>query len=519
MEAAPTRLFAREREVALLDTMYASRKAELVALYGRRRVGKTLLVREYFAGRGNSLYCEFTGQKDASTPEQLQQFKAVLESVFYAGHPIPTLRSWDEAFKTLADVLDTTIKARKPERAVVFLDELPWMAAPKSGLIQALDHSWNTRLSQMPKVIVVLCGSAASWMLDNLIHAKGGLHNRITRQIRLLPFTLPEVREYLHSRDFTLPLPAVMELYMAVGGVPHYLEQLDRRLSVGQNIAAMCFSKDGILRTEFATLFRALFGESDIYERIVRALAERRSGVSRNELLAALKVESGGGINRRLTELEEAGFIARIPPYGKRKKETLYRIVDPYIYFHLSWIEGAPDGVFLASGEKYWLEKRRTHTYKVWTGYTFENICLTHAPWIQRALCLNHISFEIGSWRFVPPAGQAEASGAQIDLLFDRDDQIISVCEIKYSAESFSIGKAYARELKRKIETFQSVTGTHKTVQLVLITANGFTPDIWSEGLVEVSLTAEEIFGSSHLRERYRVEDGGDEDEHAWSPG
>lgn len=477
--------------------MCASGKAELVALYGRRRVGKTYLIREYFAGRG-IFYCEFTGQKDAPLAAQLTHFREVLESSFYADRPIPGLHSWSEAFTTLAKALGATIKAQNIERAVIFLDELPWMATPKSGLIQALDHSWNTQFSRMPEVIVVVCGSAASWMLDNLIHAKGGLHNRITRRIRLLPFTLPEIRDFLGHRNIRLTLPASIELYMVVGGVPHYLDQLDKRFSVEQNIAALCFSKDGILRTEFTTLFRALFGESDVYERIVRALAARRAGVTRNELLSALKAESGGSLNRRLKELEEAGFIARITPYEKRKKNTLYRIVDPYVYFYLSWIERAPAGVFQSNGEKYWHEKRRTHAYETWAGYTFENICLTHVPWIQRALRLDHIGFEIGSWCFVPAAGHPEQSGAQIDLLFDRDDQVISLCEIKHNAQTFSIDKAYARELKRKIETFQSVTRTRKQLQLVMITLNGFKANIWSEGLVDISLSANEIFASPH---------------------
>lgn len=497
MSTPSNRVFGRDREVALLDTVCASGKAELVALYGRRRVGKTYLIREYFAGRG-SFYCEFTGQKDAPLAAQLTHFREVLETAFYRGRPIPRLHSWSEAFSTLAKALGATIKAQKIERAVVFLDELPWMAAPKSGLIQALDHSWNTQFSRMPELIVVVCGSAASWMLDNLIHAKGGLHNRITRQIRLLPFTLPEVRDFLSRRSIRLTLQAVIELYMAIGGVPHYLDQLDKRLSVDQNIAALCFSKDGILRTEFTTLFRALFGESDVYERIVRVLARKRAGVTRNELLSALKAVSGGSLNRRLTELEEAGFIARITPYGKRKKNTLHRIIDPYVYFYLSWIERAPDGVFRTNGEKYWLEKRRTHAYEAWAGYTFETICLTHVSWIQRALRLDHISFEVGSWCFVPAAGHAERLGAQVDLLFDRDDQVISLCEIKHNAESFSIDKAHARELKRKLETFQSVTRTRKHLQLVLITLNGFKPNIWSEGLVDVSLSTDEIFGAAH---------------------
>src|SRR5580692_321614 len=218
-------LFGREREVALLDSVYASGSPEFVAIYGRRRIGKTYLIREYFRGRG-TVYFEFTGQKDAALNVQLNDFRETLEKVFYSGKPIPRLDSWKSAFKTLAEALRATQSVQKAERAVVILDELPWMATPKSGLIPALDHIWNTQLSTLPEVILVVCGSAASWMIDHLIQAKGGLHNRITRRIRLMPFTLPESIGFLKSRNIKLSLRATAELYMAIGGVPYYLNQI-----------------------------------------------------------------------------------------------------------------------------------------------------------------------------------------------------------------------------------------------------------------------------------------------------
>lgn len=486
-------LFGREREIALLDTVYGSGSAEFVAIYGRRRIGKTYLIREYFEDR-NTVYFEFTGQKDAALTLQLNDFRETLEKILYSGKPIPRLDSWKSAFKTLAEALRATQKIQKAERAVVILDELPWMATPKSGLISALDHIWNTQLSTMPEVILVVCGSAASWMIDHLIHAKGGLHNRITRRIRLMPFTLPEAIGFLKSRNIKLSLRATAELYMAIGGVPYYLNQIDKRLSASQNIAALCFSENGVLRTEFTSLFRALFGESDIYEKIVRILARRRGGVSRTDLLTALKAESGGSINRKLGELEEAGFIARITPYDKRKKNALYRIIDPYVYFYLAWIEKAPNGIFVNQGEAYWLEKSRTPSFQAWAGYTFENLCLTHAPSIQRALKLDHIPCETGSWNYIPPKGHGD-EGAQIDLLFDRADDTISLCEIKFNAEAFSIEKTYAKALQRKLDVFQTHTETRKTLQLVLITFNSFKRNIWSEDLIDVALDATDIFG------------------------
>lgn len=492
------RLFGREKETLLLDQVCASGKAEFVAIYGRRRVGKTFLVREYFRST-STLYFEFTGRKDASLTTQLHGFRETLETVFYSGRPIPKLDSWDSAFKTLAMALRAS--AQQDERAVLFLDELPWMATAKSGLIQALDHIWNTELVKMPQVILIVCGSAASWMLDNLIHAKGGLHNRITRRIKLMPFTLPETLAYLKHHHTVTGLRAAIELYMAIGGIPHYLQQLHRDLSVSQNIADLCFSENGLLRTEFTNLFAALFGESDLYERIVGILATKRSGVNRTELLTGLKADSGGSLNRKLRELEEAGFIARMTPYGHKKKNTLYRLIDPYIYFYLSWIQDAPGGVFTGNGVKYWLDKVRTPAYQSWAAYTFENLCLTHSTLIQKALRLDHVGCEVGSWRLVAPRGTRSgrnSTGAQIDLLFDRSDGIISLCEVKYCSEPFSIDKAYARELKQKLEVFQAATRTRKDLQLVLITLAGFKPNTWSEDLVNIALDAKTIFTRRH---------------------
>jgi hypothetical protein len=225
-------------------------------------------------------------------------------------------------------------------------------------------------------------------------------------------------------------------------------------------------------------------------------LAKRRGGVSRNELLTALEAESGGSLNRKLGELEEAGFIARITPYDKRRKHALYRIIDPYVYFYLAWIETAPSGIFVDQGEAYWLEKFRTPSYQAWAGYTFENLCLTHASYIQRTLQLDHIPCETGSWNHIPPKGHRD-QGARIDLHFDRADDTISLCEIKFKIEMLSIDKAYAKELQRKLDVFQTQTQTRKTLKLVLITSNGFKPNIWSEDLIDVALDAAEIFGGA----------------------
>lgn len=487
-------IFGRQKEVSIFDKLYRSDEAEFVALYGRRRVGKTYLVRNYFQGKAN-IYFEFTGQKDAPKTRQLHNFKEELEAVFYDGKPIPPLDSWNTAFKTLATAIHATEKPQAKQRVIIFLDELPWMATKKSGVVQALDYIWNTQLSKMPQVILAVCGSAASWMIDTLIQAKGGLHNRITKKMRLMPFTLPETVKFLKQQKRRFGLKNTIEIYMAIGGVPHYLKQLEPGASASQSIANLCFSEDGILQGEFERLFRALFGDSDIYERIVRTLAENKQGTSREMLLSRLKLDSGGSINRRLKELEEAGFIARMTPYGKKRKQAAYRIIDPYVYFYLRWMESAPSGVFARDGISYWLKKSQTAAYKSWAGYAFENLCLTHAGLIKDALDLNQIECEIGNWSYFPPKGNTETTGAQIDLLFDRADNVISLCEIKFNTTTFSINKAYAKALINKVDIFQRMTRTRKDIQLVLITTAGFKPNIWSEDLIDMAIDANTIFG------------------------
>jgi AAA+ ATPase superfamily predicted ATPase len=489
-------LFGRDEEVSILESIHASSRAEFLAVYGRRRVGKTHLIRQFFQDRATP-YFEFTGQKDASLAAQLANFMEAMESTFHGGQRVraPVPKSWRAAFKLLVESLEEALKKNKSARAVVFLDELPWMAVRKSGLIQALDRIWNTQLSKMPQVILVVCGSAASWIIDNLIHAKGGLHNRITRKIRLMPFTLAETQNYLKANHVTMGRQAVLELYMAIGGIPHYLNQVDRTLSAAQNVARLCFTENGFLRSEFLLLFDSLFGNSEIYEAIVRALAGKRQGLSREELLAALESHSGGSLNRRLRELEEAGFIARLTPYNKKKRDAVYRIIDPYVYFYLSWIDQAPSGAFAGNGMQYWLQKSRAPAYLAWAGYSFEGLCLTHWEAIGKTLRLSEVIGEVGSWRYSPPRGKTQARGAQIDLVFDRTDGVITLCEIKFKPKPFSIDKAYAMELAHKMEIFKSVTRTYKDLQLVLIASSGFKPNLWSQDVVTTAVDANALFG------------------------
>ena len=478
----------------MLQQMLDSPDAELLALYGRRRVGKTYLIVEFFEPRAD-LFFAVSGVKDAPIARQLTYFRRELERVFYGGAPLPRLRSWDEAFLLLSDAVQDRVIRQPGCQVVLFLDELPWMATPRSNLIQILDHYWNTRLSRQPTVRLVVCGSAASWILDRLIHARGGLHNRITRRIRLEPFTLAEARELFVARRLSGTPAQVLEHYMAVGGVPHYLKQMVRGRSAAQNIAQTCFDSNGVLVDEFPRLFASLFAESEAYEQIVRAIARKQSGVTRNEIIAITGLPSGGRLGRRLRELEEAGFIASLPPYRAKKKNTLYRLIDEYCWFYLRWIEKAPRGILARGGEDYWITKSATPAHRAWAGYAFESLCLKHAHEIRRALGIAGVASEVATWRHVPRGRSAHRRGAQVDLLFDRDDGVNTLCELKYSTQRFKVSRSYARELQDKITVFEEQTRTAKDVQLALITTRGLQPNSWSADLVDAVVTVDRLFG------------------------
>ena len=485
----PTTIVGRAPEQRLLGEILDSPRAELVAVYGRRRVGKTFLVRQFVAPRV-ATYVEATGQRDASTKVQLHHFGESLATAF--GRPFDPLGSWDEAF----GVLTRALEAEPPDRpAVVFLDELPWLARRRSGVLQALDFWWNSRLSRLPRVKLIVCGSAAGWMVDKVVRARGGLHNRITRQIVLLPFTVPETRDFLRARGSRMGLAQVVELYMAVGGIPYYLEHVAPRHSAAQAIQALCFDRSGILRDEFQRLFTSLFEAGLEHERIVRTIAGRREGILRSELVAALGTASGGGLAKKLRSLEDAGFIARVTPWGHKKRNLAVRVVDPFVFFHLRWIEGSPRGVFDDAVAGHWLDQIRTPAYRSWAGFAFETLCMQHAGAIKEALGLGGVAAEVGAWRYVPPAGSRHTRGAQVDLLFDRADGVITLCEIKHGQEPFTVDKAYARELRDKIEIFERVTRTRKDVQLALVTTHGLRRNIWSEDLVDQDVSLEQVFG------------------------
>ena len=322
----------RKEEQANLRTALNSKEAEMVAVIGRRRVGKTFLINHVYK---NQIDFEITGLQNAPRIEQLQNFTFWLTRFSKSTIPIKQPKNWLEAFMLLISFLESI---EKKEKKVVFLDELSWMATHKSGFLRGLSFFWNSWAVKQ-NIVVVICGSAASWMIQKVVNHKGGLHNRITRRIFLEPFTLLETEEYLRSKNLIFDRYQIVQLYMAMGGIPHYLKEIKGGLSAIQNIEKICFSKKGLLRDEFSRLYHSLFTNAEIHIAIIRILASKRLGLTRKQIVENTKIKEGGTISKVLDELEQSGFVSAYRPFGKRKKEKLYRLTDEYSLFYLQFIE------------------------------------------------------------------------------------------------------------------------------------------------------------------------------------
>lgn len=478
-------LIGRRREQEVLGEALAGRGPELVAVYGRRRVGKTFLVRSFY---GPSIVFELTGSHAADLATQLRAFALAMGRATRTTAQLAPPVDWTDAFARLEGYLLDLPRPRKGKH-VVFLDEVPWLATRRSGFLEAFEHFWNAWASAQPWLVVVICGSAASWMLRKIVKQRGGLHNRVTRRIRLQPFDLPGTRAYLEARDVRLDDYQLLELYMAFGGVPHYLNQVSPGQSAAQSIDGACFARDGALVDEFSQLYAALFERSERHEAVVRALADKRRGLDRAELLSAAAVASGGTATKVLDELEESGFIVRSVPLGRRLREARYCLADEYSLFFLSWVErhrGPATGA--------WLKKRAGPRFRAWSGLAFERICAKHIEAIKRGLGIAAVDTEAAVWVHRPATSGDD--GAQIDLVIDRADRSVNLCEMKFSESEFVIDKAYARELARKRDVFIRVAGARKSVFLTLVTTYGVRPNEHAQRLGVQVVTMDALFAS-----------------------
>lgn len=480
------KVIGRTRERKTLAEVKTSNMPELVAVYGRRRVGKTFLIRQSYR---TDIVFELVGSRRGSRATQLRAFANALRRAMKTTAPLASPDDWTHAFELLIDYLEPLLRRSRRKR-VVFLDELPWLATRRSGFLAAFEHFWNSWCSKQPRLVVVICGSAASWMLRKVVEQRGGLHNRVTRRLRLAPFSLAEVELLLHAQGVRLGRYQTLQLYMALGGVPHYLVQVERGESATQAIDRLCFAEGAPLKNEFLQLYKALFTKPERHEAVVRALANKRRGLTRDELLKAAQLDTGGAASKVLTELIESGFVMTTPQLGHTTRDVVYRLADPYSLFYLHWIErhrGASDGA--------WLAKHRRPAFKAWSGLTFEAICLTHVSGIKQALGIAAVATEESAWVYRPTGPDAhQEQGAQIDLVIDRADQTMNLCEMKFSDGEFTIDKHYANALRNKRAAFARVSGTRKTLFITMVTTFGTKMNTHAQALGTSSVTMDALF-------------------------
>lgn len=467
-------MVGRENEIALFDKKYNSSKSDFVALYGRRRVGKTYLIREHFKTK---ITFQLTGIANVALADQLTNFNLTINEQ----HPTLNAKAenWLDAFQQIKKCIEKSRQKKK----VIFIDELPWFDTPNSKFIPALEHFWNSWASARKDILLVVCGSAASWMINKLINNKGGLHNRVTLRLKIEPFTLKECEQFVKSKKMNFDYYQIIQLYMVFGGIPFYWDEVQKGLTAAQNIDAICFSKNGLLRTEFSTVFKSLFLKAEKHEQIVAVLAKKSKGLTRNEIIKETNVTPGGGLTSILNELEESSFVRKYVPFNKKNRDSLYQLTDFYTLFYMKFIKN-----YQVIDTDYWIKTIDGPKHRAWSGYAFEQVCLCHLEQVKKALGISGIETNASSWR-----SKTDENGAQIDLVIDRKDQVINLCEMKFSISQFAIDKKYDAVLRNKIGLFKNETKTKKAVFLTMVTTFGLQRNTYSNN-VQNDLTMDILF-------------------------
>ena len=470
-------MIGRKKELNELKNAYEAKESQLVAIYGRRRIGKTYLVNEAF----NHVFAfHHSGLKRGGLKEQLKQFRLSLRQ---QGHwDCPRLDDWQDAFFELGNFLSGLPAGRK----VVFLDEMPWMDTFRSNFLMAFEGFWNGWAVFRTDILLIVCGSATTWILKKIVHSREGLHNRLSARIRLEPFTLHECRQYAEEEGLGFDERQIAECYMALGGVAYYWSQLVKGMSAAQNINRLFFSKDEGLRDEFEELYSSLFKNPEPYKNIILALGKRRYGLTRDEIISSIGKTSGGDVSKYLEELEECGFIRCYHVIGARKRGSLYQLIDNFSLFHMQFADARDSEV-----DNYWTACVPEGTKYAWRGLAFERLCLGHIRQIKAKLGISGVAVEVYAWR--REGSRPEDPGVQIDLLLDRKDGIINLCEMKYTDGEYVLDQEAVARLFNRREVFRRFCGIKKSIHLTLITSNGLCHNKYS-GNIQSELTLADLF-------------------------
>ncbi len=470
-------LIGRERERLILQNALREEYSQFVAVYGRRRVGKTFLIRESY---DNQFAFQFTGAANLTTRKQLARFRNTLKS--YGLKDVPLLTNWIDAFFELERYIDGLPVGKK----VIFFDELPWMDAPRSSFLSELEAFWNGWASARKDIVFVVCGSATAWMVKKILKNKGGLHNRLSHRIALQPFDLELCEKMAEAQHLALSRMQVLEAYMVFGGVPYYWSLLQAGHSIAQEVDRLVFSQDGDLYDEFQMLYASLFTNPQPYLDVISALARRKCGMSREDLVATLNLKSSSTVTDILEDLEWCGFIRKYNALGKKTKDALYQLMDPFTLFYFEFVKGNQGMA------NYWQAVHGMPKYNTWCGLAFERVCFAHVEQIKMKLGISGVLTGVYSWRCRSNEDKGYG-GVQIDMLIDRNDGIIDLCEMKYSDAEYSISSQYAQEMARKRAIFQQVSKTKKAVHLVLVTTQGIAPGIHQYS-VQASVVLDDLF-------------------------
>ena len=446
-------IIGRKKEVSSLNHYMMSGKAEFVALYGRRRVGKTYLITNYFK---NSFAFDTSGILEGSKADEMEAFYTSLQNYGYEG---VCPKKWMEAFNILRSLLEPKLKRN---RVVVFIDELPCFDTPRSGFVKALDYFWNTWASRQSNFFLIVCGSATSWIVRNLIDGRGGLHNRVTHEMHLHALTLKETEMYLKAMHIDWDRMSILRTFMVLGGIPYYLNLLRSDESPLQNIDRLFWGEGAELKGEYNRLYKSLFKSPERYMTIVKALAKNKQGLSRKELVEECKMEENGHLSGILDDLVNCDFIRYYNVAGKESNGGYYQLVDFYTHFYLDF------GSKHTRDAQYWSHMLNTPRQNTWYGLAFERVCLNHVPQILHSIGIDRIQTDYYSWR-----SRTTEPKSQIDLIIDRADGIINLCEMKYSADYYAMTASEAGKINTRLNNFISETFSRKGVQAVLVTTLG----------------------------------------------
>lgn len=470
-------IIGREQEIKKLSAAVDRVRPEFIALYGRRRVGKTFLINQMFR---NQFAFKMTGVIEGTLKDQ---FTAFVDAMNDYGFDVPEQpKDWMQAFIMLKNALKK--KVNNGEQCIVFIDELPAMDAEGSNVAGAIGYFWNSWASQYDNFVFIICGSATSWMITNVIDSKGGLHDRITVEMPIHPFTLKETEQYLEYQHFLWNRQMVLQAYMIFGGIPYYLSLLDKEESLVQNVDRLFFSQDIQMRREFRRLFNTLYKNPEKYIDIIKALNKSRKGLTREEIASELKCSNNGHLGKQLEDLVCCDLIRKNIVREKeiKRKDAIYQLCDFFSLFYLTFIERAE------VEQQYWSHHINTPEVNSWMGLTYERICMAHIQQIKHSLHLDTISTLSYSWR-----SKTSTPAAQIDIIIERADKIINICEVKYCQGEYNLDKDEYERIKKRKNAFIQETGLRHVPWLTMITTEGVARGKYSE-MIQTQVTLDDLF-------------------------